>query len=79
LILSATTSLLPAYTTAAGVISSGTTYQFWVTATNYGGEGANSPKTSVTAASVPDQPLAPVVTATYNSILLNWTAPNNRG
>lgn len=79
LLMAGTTSLLTAYTTPSGSITPGTTYTFWISALNYVGEGAQSPKKSVTAASVPSIPATPTVSATYNSVIVNWISPAANG
>ena len=56
------------FTTAAGTVTAGTTYNFWVAAINYVGTGAPSAKLAVLAAQAPNVPSAPTVTATFNSV-----------
>jgi len=56
------------FTTAAGTVTAGTTYTFWVAAINYVGTGTPSSKLAVLAAQAPDVPAAPTVTATFNSV-----------
>ena len=56
------------FTTAAGTVTAGTTYNFWVAAINYVGTGAPSAKLAVLAAQAPNVPSAPTVIATFNSV-----------
>jgi len=73
------TGLWGTFTTADGAVFAGTTYNFWVIAHNYIGSGTASQKLSVTASQIPDTPAAPTATASFNSIQVNWVAPNNQG
>jgi hypothetical protein len=75
--LAYTTTNLLTYTKNS--LSAGTLYTFWVAAENFIGVGALSPPVTQRAASVPSKPDAPTITATYNSLALTWTAPNNGG
>ena len=79
-VLAETTTNFLTYT-ATG-LDGGTEYTFYVAAKNFVGIGANSPPLVQLAASVPDQPQAPTVSATYNSVSLSWSAlvaPANGG
>lgn len=48
-------------------------------ARNYIGIGATSPVVVQQAASRPDKPDAPNVVATYNTVSVSWTEPNDGG
>lgn len=73
------TGLWGTFTTDPDTVVAGTTYNFWVVATNYIGTGTASTKLAVTASQVPDAPAAPTATASYNSIQVTWVKPNNQG
>jgi hypothetical protein len=68
LVASTGAGLWTTFTTAAGTVTAGTTYNFWVAAINYVGTGTPSNKLAVLAAQAPDVPAAPTVTATFNSV-----------
>ncbi len=60
-------------------LTNGTTYYFWVTATNGAGEGAASASLSATPATVPSAPTLDSATAGNGQVSLSWTAASNNG
>jgi hypothetical protein len=76
-VVAETTTNLLTYTTTD--VSAGTYYTFWVAAKNFVGTGLLSEPTTQLAASVPDKPDAPSVTATHDTVSLTWQAPSNGG
>lgn len=60
-------------------VNAGTYYTFWVAARNFIDTGDLSPPVVQLAASVPDKPNAPTIDASYNTVSLTWSAPNNGG